>query len=87
MAGDLLRDLILLEINFPSSIMVGVAVMIIQHYVPTTKGDYNGLKAYYGNVMVWVCGSFALIGMLSALSMIPIKIGAFHKTRKMKMNG
>ena len=50
--------------NLSSSIVVGVAVMIIQHYVPTTKGGDSGLKAYYENVMVWVCGSFALIGML-----------------------
>ena len=55
--------------------------MIIQHSVPVTHGDKDEekLKEFYGNVMVWVCGSFSLIGMLSALSMIPIKIGPRRK--------
>ena len=59
--------------------------MVIQHYVPSKHGDEDDLKEFYGNVMVWVCGSFALIGMLSALSMIPMRIGTrrnLQTTRK-----
>ena len=71
------------------TLFLGVAVMIIQHYVPVTyvDKDEQKLKEFYGNVMVWVCGSFALIGMLSALSMIPIKIGPRRKTTISKING
>ena len=60
--------------------------MIIQHFVPSGKGNEEGLKSYYGNVMVWVCGSFALVGMLSALTMIPIKIGTRNTKQKQKFD-
>ena len=58
--------------------------MIIQHFVPTNADD-DSPKAYYKNVMVWVCGAFALIGMLSALSMVPIKIGQRRKINRKKL--
>ena len=62
-------------------IFVGIVVMIIQHFVPTSTDDDSAL-VYYGNVMVWVCGTFALIGVALALSIIPIRIGERRKTDK-----
>ena len=73
--------------NFTIKFLSGVAVMVIQHYVPSKHGDEDDLKEFYGNVMVWVCGSFALIGMLSALSMIPMRIGTRRNLQTTKING
>ena len=49
--------------------------MLIQHFVPAHVDECPKCRIYYENVMVWVCGTFALVGMLSAISMIPVQIG------------
>ena len=59
--------------------------MLIQQFVPKTI-DVDKLKMYYVNVMVWVCGSFAFLGLISALSMIPIKIGRRWREVHNKLN-
>ena len=49
--------------------------MIIQHFVPAHIDDCPLCRIYYENVMVWVCGTFVLIGFLTILSLIPVQIG------------
>ena len=49
--------------------------MIIQHFVPKHIDECPLCRIYYENVMVWVVGSFALLGFLLVLSLIPVQIG------------
>ena len=63
---------------------IGIAIMVIQHFVPAHIDECPKCRIYYENVMVWICGSFAIVGMLSALSMIPVQIG---RRRRDGVNG
>ena len=49
--------------------------MVIQHFVPKHVDECPLCIIYYENVMVWVVGSFALLGFLLVLSLIPVQIG------------
>ena len=49
--------------------------MLIQHFVPPNIDTCLESKLYYENVLVWICGSFALAGLASVLSLIPTEIG------------
>ena len=53
--------------------------MIIQHFVPAHIDECPLCRIYYENVMVWVCGSFVLIGFLTILSLIPVQVGKRRK--------
>ena len=55
--------------------ILGIAYMIIQHFVPAHIDECPLCRIYYENVMVWVCGTFVLIGFLTILSLIPVQIG------------
>ena len=58
---------------------LGIVIMVIQHFVPT-KTDNSCQRIYYQNVMAWVCGSFAVVGVVTSLAMIPVKIGKRRKS-------
>ena len=62
---------------------VGVAVMLIQHYVPPSVDnvDCPECRLYFANILVWICGSFALAGLLSVISLIQTEIGRRRNAR------
>ena len=56
-------------------IFLGVAIMLIQHFIPPHIDDCPLCRKYFENVLAWICGSFAIGGLLSVISLIPSQIG------------
>ena len=56
-------------------LFLGVAIMLIQHFVPPHLDDCPPCRLYFETVLVWVCGSFAIGGLASVISLIPSQIG------------
>ena len=49
-----------------------MAFMVIQHYIPA---DEDSLGGYFTDVLFFAVGGFALLGMLSILTLTPFQVG------------
>ena len=62
----------------------GLAIMLIQHFTPnedSSKTSTHLQQKYYGNIMVWACGSFALAVLIIISSTASVQIGRLRKQR------
>merc|ERR1712126_754973 len=52
----------------------GIAIMAMQTFVPK---EFNQMQTYYQNILVYAGGSFALFGLVTALSLLPCYLALF----------
>ena len=56
--------------------------MLIQHFTPNvdaSSGNKNLTQKYYGDIMVWACGSFAASVLLIIISTASVQIGRLRR--------
>ena len=56
----------------------GLAFMVIQHYIPA---DEDSLGGYFTDVLFFAVGGFALLGMVSILTLTPFQVGKRWRDR------
>ena len=53
----------------------GVAVVLIQHFIPNDIDTCILCKNYYRDVIMWACGGASFVGILAAISLFPVTVG------------
>ena len=53
----------------------GLAVVLIQHFIPNDIDTCILCKNYYRDVIMYACGGASIIGILSAISLFPVAVG------------
>ena len=53
----------------------GLAVVLIQHFIPSDIDSCILCKNYYRDVIMYACGGASLIGILTAISLFPTTVG------------
>ena len=53
----------------------GLAVVVIQHFIPTEIDTCILCKNYYRDVIMYACGGASFIGILGAISLFPVTVG------------
>ena len=48
---------------------LGIAIMLIERYVPTNFDDCDDCRLYYNNILAWVCSGFSLAALISVISL------------------
>ena len=51
------------------SYCLGIAIMLIERYVPTNFDDCDDCRLYYNNILAWVCSGFSLAALISVISL------------------
>lgn len=54
----------------------GLAVMLIQHFIPTNTDTCILCRLYFRDIIFYACGGAAVVGVLSVCSLIPVAIGS-----------
>ena len=50
-------------------VYLGIAIMLIERYVPTNFDDCDDCRLYYNNILAWVCSGFSLAALISVISL------------------
>ena len=53
----------------------GLAVVLIQHFIPNDIDTCILCKNYYRDVIMYACGGASIIGILTAISLFPVTVG------------
>ena len=59
----------------PAQVCNGVAVVLIQNFVPHFTDSCPDCRNYFQSVIVWGSGSAALLGLVAIISLMPWLIG------------
>ena len=57
------------QYRFSIFIYLGIAIMLIERYVPTNFDDCDDCRLYYNNILAWVCSGFSLAALISVISL------------------
>ena len=60
----------------------GVAVILIQKFIPSTIDTCTDCQLYYRDILFFVCGGAAILGALCMASLIPYVIGERWRDRR-----
>ena len=53
----------------------GVAVVVIQHFIPSTNDDCTDCAKYFRDVILYACGGSALVGIMASISLYNVTVG------------
>ena len=53
----------------------GLAVVLIQHFIPPTIDTCDLCREYFRQIIMFACGGAAILGILAAISLIPVTVG------------
>jgi len=53
----------------------GLAVVVIQHFIPTEIDTCILCRNYYRDVIMYACGGASLIGIFASISLFPVTVG------------
>ena len=64
-------------VGFSDKLSVGIALMVIQHYMPLDldKCTTDCSVDYFQQVLVYACGGASVLGLLASAMLYPMKIG------------
>ena len=54
----------------------GIAVVLIQHFIPSKIDTCIVCQQYFRDIILWACGGAAILGMLTAISLCYVTVGA-----------
>ena len=67
--------------SFTDKVSNGVAVVLIQHCIPSHIDTCNPCRFYFRDILFYVCGGAALLGALSMAALVPFNLGERWRDR------
>ena len=69
------------SMSLTDKISNGVAVILIQHFIPTNMDTCSKCRFYFKDILFYVCGGAAVLGAIFMLTLYPYKIGQRWRDR------